>query len=186
MMVRGSRNRRGEHEEEEESGHHMSDPMYDEEEGFEEEEDDENIESQDGKAALTPLWNYVTKLEGGKGGGSYKFLCSHGCHGGKPYSGSYTHVRRHLCGVMGSNEKKGVVGIAIFPKVSMEQRRKYIQIEEVAQQKNKKQKTQSESSATSKFGSSSAHGVSASSGGKKTIADFLNVAGRDDVDGKIV
>jgi len=138
MMVMGSRNRREEHEEEEESGHHMSDPMYDEEEGFEEEGDDENNESQDGKAALTPLWNYVTKLEGGKGGGSYKFLCPHGCHGGKPYSGSYTRVRRHLCGVMDSDDRKGVVGIAIFPKVPAEQRRKYIQIEEVSQQKNKK------------------------------------------------
>ena len=159
----------------------MSDPMYDDEEG-----DDENIESQDGKAALTPLWNYVTKLEGGKGRGSYKFLYPHGCHGGKPYSGSYTRVRRHLCGVMDSDERKGVVGIEICQKVPIEQRRKYIQIEEATQQKNKKQKTQSESSATSRFGISSAHGVFASSGGKKTIADFLNVAGRDDVDGKIV
>ena len=64
----------------------MSDLMYDEEEGFEEEGDvfDENIETLEGKAALTPLWNYVTKLEGGRGGGSYKFVCPHGCHGGKP------------------------------------------------------------------------------------------------------
>ena len=77
------------------------------------------------------------------------------------------------------------MGIAIFPKVLAEQRKKYIQIEEVAQQKNKKQKTQSESSATSRFGSTSPHGTSASSGGKKTIAYFLNVAGRDDVYGKI-
>ena len=169
MMVRGSRNRRGEHEEEEHSGPHMSDPMYDEEEGFEEEGDDfdENIETLEGKATLTPLWNYVTKLEGGKGGGSYKCLCHHGCHGGKPFSGSYTRVRRHLCGVMESDEKKGDVGIAICPKVSAEQRRKYIQIEEAAQQKNKKQKTQFESSATSRFGSSSAHGVSATSEVKK-------------------
>ena len=56
-----------------------------------------------------------------------------------------------------------------------------------AQRKNKKQKTHSESSATSKFGScSSPHGTSTSSGGRRTIGDFLNVAGRDDVDGKIV
>ena len=55
----------------------MSDPMYDEEEGFE-----EDTEMLEGKAALTPLWNYVTKSEGGKGGGSYEFLCP---HGGKPY-----------------------------------------------------------------------------------------------------
>lgn len=65
MMARGSRNRR--EEEEENSSPHMSDIMYDEEEGFEEEGDelDENIETLEGKAALTPLWNYVTKLEGG-------------------------------------------------------------------------------------------------------------------------
>ena len=79
----------------------------------------------------------MTKLEGGKGGGSYKFLCSHGCHGGKPFSSSHTRVRRHLCGVMDSDEKKGAVGIQICPNISAEQRRKYIQIE-VAQQKRKK------------------------------------------------
>lgn len=82
MMARGSGNRR--EEEQEDNGPHMSDPMYDEE---------ENIETLDGKVALSPLWNYVTKPEGGKGGGSYKFLCRHGCQGGKPYIGSYTHER---------------------------------------------------------------------------------------------
>jgi len=168
----------------------MSDPMYDEEEGFEEEGDEVEPEGEtetlEWKVALTPLWNYVTKLEGGKGGGSYKFLCPHGCHGGKPFSGSYTRVRRHLCGVMDSDDKKGAVGIQICPNIFAEQRRKYIQIEEVAQQKSKKQKTHSESSATSRFGSSSAHGTSGSSGGKRTIRGFLNVAGRDDVDGNIV
>lgn len=82
----------------------------------------------------------MTKLEGGKGGGNYKFFCPHGFHGRKPFSGSYTHVRRHLRGVMDSDDKKGAVGIQIFPNISIEQRRKYIQIEEVAQQKNKKQK----------------------------------------------
>ncbi len=79
------------------------------------------------------------------------------------------------------------MGVQICPNISTEERRKYIQIEEAAQQKNKKQKTHSESSATSKFGSCpSPHGTSATSGGRKTIGDFLNVAGRDDVDGKIV
>ena len=185
MMGSGIRNRR--EEEQEDSGPHMSFPMYDEEEGFEEEGDElkGNTETLEGKAALTPLWNYVTKLEGGKGGGSYKFLCPHGCHGGKPFSGSYTRVRKHLCGVMDSDEKKGAVGIQICPNISTEQRRKCIQIEEVAQQKSKKQKTQSESSATSRFGISSPHGTSANFGGR-TIVDFLNVPGRDDVDGKIV
>ena len=87
---------------------------------------------------------------------------------------------------MGNDDKKGVVGIQICPNISTEQRRKYIQIEEVAQQKRKKQKTHSESRATSRFGSSSPHGTSRSFGGKRTIGDFLNVAGRDDVNGKIV
>ena len=69
MMAR-VRNR-GE-EEGDELGPNSSDPMYDEEEGFEEEGDEPegDIETQDGKATLTPLWNYVTKLDGGKGGGS--------------------------------------------------------------------------------------------------------------------
>lgn len=52
--------------------------------------------------------------------------------------------------------------------------------------KTRNKKTQSESSATSRFGSSSPHGTFASYGGKRTIGDFLNVVGRDDVDGKIV
>jgi len=86
--------------------------MYDEEEGNE-----ENIEILEGKATLTPLWNFVTKLEGGKGGGSYTFLCPHGCHGGKPYSGSYTHVRRHLRGFL-TVMKKGYHGDRNFPKGS--------------------------------------------------------------------
>ena len=101
MMARGNRNRMDETQED--SGPNMSDPMYDEEEGFEEEGDEpeEDTETQDGKATSTPLWNYVTKLDGGKGGGSYKFVCPHGCHEGKPYCGSYTRLRRHLCGGAG-------------------------------------------------------------------------------------
>ena len=118
MMAR-VRNR-GE-EEGDELGPNSSDPMYDEEEGFEEEGDEleGDTEAQDGKGTSNPLWNYVTKLEGGKGGGSYKFLCPHSCHGGKPFSGSYTHVRRHLCGVMDNDDKKGVVGIQICPNISV-------------------------------------------------------------------
>lgn len=112
MMAKGSRNRR--EEAQEDSGPNMSDPMYDEEEGFEEEGDDVEpegeIETLEGKVALTPLWNYVTKLDGRMGGGSYKFVCPHGCHERKPYSGSYTCVRRHLCGVLDSDDKKGLWG----------------------------------------------------------------------------
>ena len=46
----------------------------------------------------------------------------------KPYSGSYNSVRRHLCGVMDSDDKKGPIGISICPNISMVQRKKYIQI----------------------------------------------------------
>ena len=151
LMMARVRNR-GE-EEGDELGPNSSDPMYDEEERFEEEGDEleGDTEAQDGKGTSNPLWNYVTKLDGGKGGGSYKFVCPHGCHGGKPYTGSYTRLRRHLCGVLDSDGKKGPMGVQICPNISTEQRRKYIQIEMAAQQKNKKQKTHSESSATSKF-----------------------------------
>jgi len=142
MMAR-VRNRRVETEEGSGDDTNMSDPMYDEEEGFEEEGDEfeGDTEAQDVQATSTPLWNYVTKLDGGKGGGSYKFVCPHGCHGGKPYCGSYTRLRRHLCGVLDSDEKKGSVGVQICPNISTEQRRKYIQIEMASQQKHKKQKT---------------------------------------------
>ena len=111
MMAR-VRNRREEIEEDIGDGPNRSDPMYDEEEGFEEEGDEPegDTETQDGKATSTPLWNYVTKLDGGKGGGSYKFVCPHGCHGGKPYCGSYTRLRRHLCGVLDSDEKRVLWG----------------------------------------------------------------------------
>jgi len=42
--------------------------------------------------------------------------------------------------VIDNDEKKGVMGISIFPKVSTQQKRKYIQIVEVAQQKKRNQK----------------------------------------------
>ena len=45
-----------------------------------------------------------------------KFVCPHGCHGGKPYCGSYTRLRRHLCGVLDSDEKKGFCGGTNLPK----------------------------------------------------------------------
>ena len=77
----------------------------------------DNNEVDSGKASLTPLWRYVTKLEG-RGGGTTKFLCAHGCRPGKPYSGSYTHVRRHLCGVLDSDDNRGSIGIAICPKIT--------------------------------------------------------------------
>jgi hypothetical protein len=42
-------------------------------------------------------------------------------------------VRRYLCGALESDENKGAIGISILPKVSKEERQKYIKIEDVAQ-----------------------------------------------------
>jgi hypothetical protein len=80
----------------------------------------------------------VTKLEAGRGGGTIKFLCPHDCHQGKPYTGSYTRVRRHLCGIMESDDNKGSLGINVFPNISKEQRQIYIKLEEAAQRKHGK------------------------------------------------
>ena len=135
---------------------------------------------------MRPLWQFVTKVEG-RGGASIKFVFPHNCHDGKPYIGSYTHLRRHLCGVMKSDDNKGSTGITVCPNISKEQRQKYIKIEEVAQKKyGKKQKLQSD--ASSKFGgttSPSPHGFG-TSGSRRTIADFLDIGGRDEVDAKMV
>jgi hypothetical protein len=148
---------------------HQREEGNEDEGGFEEDEEG----NEGGKASLTPLWRFVTKLEGGRGGGTTKFVCQHDCHQGKPYTGSYTRVRRHLCGVMESDDNKGAIGISIFPKISKEERQKYIKIEEVAQRKyGKKQKLHSD--ASSKFGgntSASPHG-SAASDSRRTIARF--------------
>jgi hypothetical protein len=61
------------------------------------ENDSDGQDPQKSKDRYTPLWKYVTKLSGGKGGGTGKFICHH-CH--KDYTGSYTRVRKHLCGPM--------------------------------------------------------------------------------------
>ena len=42
--------------------------------------------------------------------------------------------------MMDNDEKKGTVGVQFCPNISIEERRKYIQIEEVAQQKSKNKK----------------------------------------------
>jgi hypothetical protein len=100
-----------------------------------------------GKASLTPLCRFVTKLEGGKGGGSTKFLCHHDYHQGKPYTYSYTRVRKNICGVMESDDNKGGMGISIFPKISEEERYKYVKIEKATQRNHrKKQKLQFDAS----------------------------------------
>jgi len=156
---------------EDDSGDSHDGPQYEVGEGFEEEEG--NVGRKD---LLRPLWKFVTKVEEGKGGGSIKFLCPHDCHDGKPYTGSYTRLRRNLCGVMESKDNKGSTGITIFPNISKEQREKYIKIEEVAQKKyGKKQKLQSD--ASSRFGgnTSPSHCGSGTSGSRRTIEDFLEI-----------
>jgi hypothetical protein len=170
--------------EEEDSGdsHDDHDLQYEVNEGFELEEGKTND-----KDALRPLWGCVTKLEDGRGGGTTKFLCPHNFHKEKAYTGSYTRVKRHLCGVMESDYNKGSIGINVFPNISMEERKRYIKIEEVVQKKRgKKQKLQSD--ASSRFGgntSPSPHGYG-TSGSKRTIAHFLDIGGKDEVDAKVV
>jgi hypothetical protein len=171
--------------EEDDSGHSHSDPNYPMNEGEEGGEGDDN-EVDSGKASLTPLWRYVTKLEGR--GGTTKFLCPHGCRLGKPYSGSYTRVRRHLCGALDSDDNRGSISIANCCKITQEERENYIKIEEATQRMNtKKQKVQPD--ASSPFSSSSLGGrsspIGSGSGSKRTIEDFLDITGREEVDAKV-
>jgi hypothetical protein len=80
---------------------------YHGEEEVEGDDDNEN-DSDDGhgnkhRENSTPLWKYVTSLGGVKGGGTTKFTFPH-CK--TTYMGSYTHVRKHLCGTMPWDENK--------------------------------------------------------------------------------
>ena len=100
MIVVGSRFGGGNNEEEEiGSGTYHGE---EEEEGEDEEEEIESDEEQKQKDT-TPLWKYVTRLGGGRGGGTTKFTCLH-CN--KTYTGSYTYVRKHLCGLMPCDQGK--------------------------------------------------------------------------------
>ena len=83
------------HDEEEEIGS----GTYHGEEEEEGEDEEEEIESDEGQKRkdTTPLWKYVTRLGGGRRRGTAKFACLH-CN--KTYTGSYTRVRTHLCGIM--------------------------------------------------------------------------------------
>jgi hypothetical protein len=49
-------------------------------------------------------------------------------------------VRRHLCGVLDNDDNRGSISIAIFPKITQEERENYIKIEEAAQRMNTKNK----------------------------------------------
>jgi len=129
-MVLNSKKRRVEHEEVCYSG-------FDENQGEEylgEEEESEHDSTQKTKQDQTPLWKYVTRLEGGKGGGTAKFNCPH-CN--NSYIGSYTCARRHLCGKRPWDGHKQI-GIKTCASVSVVDRAKYIREEEGAQYKSKK------------------------------------------------
>ena len=66
---------------------------------------EEEIESDEGQKQkdTTPLWKYVTRLGGGRGGGTTKFACPHYT---TTYIGSYTRVRKHSCGIMPCDQGK--------------------------------------------------------------------------------
>lgn len=72
--------------------------FYAHEEGLERDEVEEDEGNNEGgnQTCSTPLWKNVTKLEGGRGGIITKFICSHGCQDGKPFSNSYNYVRTRL------------------------------------------------------------------------------------------
>jgi hypothetical protein len=177
MLLLGTRR----HQREEENAE-SNEGGFQDEGGFEEDEES----NEGGKASLTPLWKFVTKLDVGRGGGTAKFLCPHDCHEGKPYAGSYTHVRRHLCCVMESDDNKGSLGINVCPNISKEQRQIYIKIEEVAQRKHgKKQKFQSDDVSSRFGGTSLSPRGSTTHTSRRTIGDFFDTGGRDEVDAKV-
>jgi hypothetical protein len=177
MVLSGTRRHQREEENEE-----SNEGGFQDEGGFQEDEES----NEGGKASLTPLWKFVTKLDVGRGGGTAKFLCPHDCHEGKPYTGSYTRVRRHLCGVMESNDNKGSLGINVCPNISKEQRQISIRIEEAAQRKHgKKQKFQSDDVSSRFGGTSPSPRGSTTPTSRRTIGDFFDTGGRDEVDAKV-
>jgi hypothetical protein len=92
-------------------------------------DDDHETDSDDGqkhKETSTPLWN-VTKLGGGNGGGTTKFICSH-CNN----TGSYTRARKHLYWIMPSNESN-TIGVETCDQVPMKDKNIYKKEEEAAQ-----------------------------------------------------
>jgi len=187
MVLVGSRHVHQNEESDSGQSHSDSDyPMSEGEEGGNDDEgDDEEVGS--GKEALTPLWKYVTKVQDGRGGGTAKWICPHGCRP-KPYTGSYTRVRRHLCGVLDSDEKKGGLGVKVCTKMTQTEKENYIKIEEAAIRLSKRQKLQADApspySASSSVGGRSSPSGSGS-GSKRTLEDLFDVTGREEVDAKV-
>jgi hypothetical protein len=141
MMVVGN-SRRNTHDSDEEI--EVDNTYQGEEEGMGGDEDNENDsdgqDSQKSKERYTPLWKYVIKLSEGKGGGTGKFICHH-CH--TEYTGSYTRVRKHLCGSMYWEVGKNI-GIKACVSIESTDRLRYQREEEVAQNKSKRPKVESE------------------------------------------
>jgi hypothetical protein len=138
IMVLGNRRRNEEEDEEVGSGTYLGE----EEEEEEEEEDDDEHEGggKKTKEDQMPLWKYIRRLGGGRRGGTTKFICRH-CN--TTYIGSYTQVRKHLCGVMPWDEKK-TIGVKTCGVVPTKDRAKYKREEEQAQYKSKKSRLEQE------------------------------------------
>ena len=83
----------------------------------------------------------MTRLGGGRGGRTIKFTCLH-CN--KTYTGSYTPVRKHFCGLMPCDQGKAT-GVKTCDKVSAKERNKYKMEEEAAQNNSKRSRVESES-----------------------------------------
>jgi hypothetical protein len=81
MVVVVGSSRRNTHDSEEEI--EVDNTYQGEEEGMEGDEDNEtdndDHDPQKAKEKHTPLWKFVKRLEGGKGGETTKFICHH-CH----------------------------------------------------------------------------------------------------------
>lgn len=100
-------------EKEYENLHGDYDPYYGEEEEVEWDEDIESDGEDNNKDSLTPLWKYVQRLEGGKGGGTTKFTCP---HNNNSNTSSHSHVRKHLCGLFLGDENKHI-GVKTYNKL---------------------------------------------------------------------
>ena len=137
-----------------------------------EKDDDNDVESDDGEKHkdTTPLWKYVTRLGGGREGGTTKFTCTH-CT--KTYTCSYTRVRKQMCGIMPCDQDKAT-GVKTYDKVSTKERNKYRMEEEVAQNNSKRSRVEYESSQSRRMfgsgsGSSFPHGSTSGSGSSSKI-----------------
>jgi hypothetical protein len=116
------------------------------EEEIEGDEGSDNADNENGnkpKESSTPLWKYETRYKGGKGGGTTKFSCPR-CK--RTYIGSYTHVRKHLHGIIPSDEKKSkAIGVKTCNKVLTKNKENKSE-EGEAENKSKKSKVKYETS----------------------------------------